>query len=106
MSRKVIDSNGDEIVKEHVFIRGMEDFLAAIYSIYWQEQRTVFATESDGNLHLDSDEPYSFYTKWYSHLNYTRSEYQKIAMQLWYWRDRIRELISIEYPMTRYCLDI
>ena len=27
-------------------------------------------------------------------------------MQLWYWRDRIKELISIEYPMTRYCLDI
>jgi len=48
----------------------------------------------------------SFYTRWYSHLNYTRSEYQKIALQLWYWRDRIWELISIEYPMTRYCLDV
>ena len=27
-------------------------------------------------------------------------------MQLWYWRDRIKELISIEYPITRYCLDV
>ena len=27
-------------------------------------------------------------------------------MQLWYWRDRIKELISTEYPITKYCLDI
>ena len=27
-------------------------------------------------------------------------------MQLWYWRDRIAELIMNEYPITRYCLDI
>lgn len=48
----------------------------------------------------------SFYLRWYSHLNYTKSEYQKIAVQLWYWRDRIQELIVTEYPITRYCLDI
>ena len=58
-----------------------------MYSIYWQ-------TEG------------SFYTRWYSHLNYSRSEYQKIAIQLWYWRDRIEELITTEYPITKYCLDI
>ena len=27
-------------------------------------------------------------------------------MQIWYWRDRIKELISTEYPITKYCLDI
>jgi hypothetical protein len=80
VSRKIADGNGQEISKEHVFIKGKEDFLAAIYSIYWQEQNTVFAIEDDdGKQHYDS-EPYSFYTKWYSHLNYTRSEYQKIAI--------------------------
>ena len=101
----MVDETGGETTREHVFIKGSEDFLAAIYSIYWQEQRTAFAVEYDGKLHLES-EPYSFYTKWYSHLNYTRSEYQKIAIQLWYWRDRIKELISTEYPITKYCLDV
>ena len=47
-----------------------------------------------------------FYLKWYSHLNYTREEYQKIAMQLWYWRDRICELITTDYDIAKYCLDI
>lgn len=47
-----------------------------------------------------------FYLDWYSHLNYTRAEYQKIAMQLWYWRDRVKEMIQTEYPITKYCLDI
>ena len=69
--------------------------MKAIYSIYWQTQ-----------VGEDPDSPDSFYIKWYSHLNYTKSEYQKIAMQLWYWRDRIVELITTEYPITKYCLDI
>lgn len=25
---------------------------------------------------------------------------------MWYWRDRIAELITTEYPIRRYCLDI
>lgn len=27
-------------------------------------------------------------------------------MQLWYWRDRIEELITTEYPISKYCLDV
>ena len=48
----------------------------------------------------------SFYVKWYSHLNCTSEEFQKMAVQLWYWRERIREVATIEYPISRYCLDI
>ena len=83
-----------------------DKFVAAIYSIYWQEEKTQFATVHDGKYVRDGDPVDSFYTRWYSHLNYTRSEYQKIALQLWYWRDRIKELISTEYPIVKYCLDI
>ena len=64
-------------------------FISAIYSIYMQ-----------------SDDDQSFYTKWYSHLNWTRAEYQKMALQLWYWRKRVVELIASPYPITKYCLDI
>ena len=67
---------------------GTSEFMKAIYSIYWQV------------------DDYPFYTKWYSHLNYTRLEYHRIAIQLWYWRDRIYELITHNYPITKYCLDI
>ena len=74
-------------LNDSYFSESGHKFVAAMYSIYWQTEN-------------------SFYTRWYSHLNYTRSEYQKIAMQLWYWRDRIHELISTEYPITRYCLDL
>ena len=76
-------------------------FIAAIYSIYWQLDYQDMYGES-----CDNTENETFYIKWYSHLNYTRSEYQKIAIQLWYWRDRIVELIQTEYPITKYCLDI
>lgn len=27
-------------------------------------------------------------------------------MQLWYWRDRIVELATTEYPIAKYCLDV
>lgn len=69
-------------------------FIRAIYSIYWQK---------DKFSGFDED---TFYIKWYSHLNYTRAEYQKIAIQLWYWRERIVELIRTNYPISKYCLDI
>ena len=79
------------------FVRGRDDFVAAIYSIYWMDMNTKY---------VDGTEVDSFYTKWYSHLNYSKDDYQKIAMQLWYWRDRILELIQTNYPITKYCLDI
>ena len=60
------------------------DFIWEIYSIFWQIKEWRYP---------DGDMRQTFYLKWYSHLNYTRAEYQKIAMQLWYWRDRIVELI-------------
>ena len=74
-------------VKE--FKKGTQDFLAALYSIYWQ----------DSNF---SD----FYLKWYSHLDYNRAEYQRIALQLWYWRGRIVEMMTNNYAVDRYVLDI
>ena len=77
---------GDYVGKPHPFVH-------ALYAIYWQMD------EIDGFGH-------PFYIHWYSHLNYTRSEYQRLAMQLWYWRDRIKELITIEYPLTKYCIDV
>ena len=67
-------------IHEHPFIK-------AVHSVYWQLKDTV-VLESGQEY-----EPDDFYLKWYSHLNYTRLEYQKIAMQLWYWRNRIVELI-------------
>ena len=95
---------------DNCFISGEHDFVAAVYSIYWQTQKTrlVQQTRRDGEKRYFRELPSkdSFYTRWYSHLNYTRSEYQKIAMQLWYWRDRIVELATIEYPITKYCLDV
>lgn len=70
-------------------------------------EKTTFIKKVDGKSdRYRKVEEDSFYTRWYSHLNYTRTEYQKIAIQLWYWRERIRELATIEYPITRYCLDI
>lgn len=66
-------------------------FIDLVNSIYWQVD-----AKYEGN---------SYYVRWYSHLNYTRTEYQKIAIQLWYWRKRIVELISKEYPIMKYCLD-
>ena len=71
-------------------------FVKSIHSIYWQ-----LPVDSIGDY-----QPSDFYTRWYSHLNYTRHEYQRLAMQLWYWRDRIKELITIEYPLTKYCIDV
>ena len=57
----------------------------AIYSVYWQ-----LTDEDPKELAMGG---HRFYTQWYSHLNYTRLEYQKLAMQLWYWRDRIKDAI-------------
>lgn len=95
---KDTDKKDDKERKRAYF--GSHKFIAAIYSIYWQlNNKDLY-----GNDYAEGDE--SFYVKWYSHLNYTRTEYQKIAMQLWYWRDRIVELIRTEYPITKYCLDI
>ena len=37
------------------------DFTKELYSIYWQLDRV--------------DDEDTFYTRWYSHLNYTRQEY-------------------------------
>lgn len=68
---------------------GISNFVKEIHSIYWQ-------SDVDG----------TFYEKWYSHLNYTKEEYKKIAIQLWYWRRRIWELARNEYPIERYCIDI
>lgn len=105
VSRDIVYDDGSSQKMEHVFLEGSEEFLAAVYSIYWQERKTILAVEADGKFYRKSERD-SFYTKWYSHLNYTRSEYQKIAMQMWYWRDRVQELITTEYPITKYCLDI
>ena len=105
MARNIAFDDGNIREMEHVFLEGSEEFLAAVYSVYWQEQKTILAVEVDGTFYRKSEKD-SFYTKWYSHLNYTREEYQKIAMQMWYWRDRVEELITTEYPMTKYCLDI
>lgn len=68
-------------------------FVWEMYSIFWQVRKWA-----DGSS--------TFYLKWYSHLNYTRVEYQKIAMQLWYWRRRVWELIRNYYRISKYCLDI
>ena len=75
------------------------DFIKAIHSIYWQLTDDVVWQK--GTYAISK-----FYLKWYSHLNYTRAEYQKIAMQLWYWRKRICELIQTDYDISKYCLDI
>ena len=102
------DSNNVEIGVEHCFVKGTDEFMAAIYSIYWQIEKTTLVKGVAGKpseFIFDSEED-SFYTKWYSHLNYTRTEYQKIAMQLWYWRERILELATVEYPIMKYCLDV
>ena len=94
-------------MKPENLVAERHEFIAAICSIYWQEKTTKLHewNSSENRWDVVSEED-SFYTKWYSHLNYTRSEYQKIAVQLWYWRDRIAELITTEYPITKYCLDI
>ena len=73
------------------------DFIWELYSIFWQIKKWKY---TDGNIEQ------TFYLNWYSHLNYTRVEYQKIAMQLWYWRDRICELIQTDYDIAKYCLDV
>ena len=95
------------------FAHGGQEFLAAIYSIYWQKETTTFVRQESGvnsqskaYSFVEAETADSFYVKWYSHLNYTRSEYQRIAMQLWYWRDRIVELATTEYPIAKYCLDV
>ena len=75
-------------------LNAQSGFIKAIHSVYWQL--------IDDEIYETSD----FYLKWYSHLNYTRVEYQKIAMQLWYWRRRIWELIKNDYDISKYCLDI
>lgn len=66
-------------------------FMRGIYSIYWQLDKV--------------DDEDTFYSKWYSHLNYPSSEYQRIAIQLWYWRDRIHDMMTTEKRIDRYCLD-
>lgn len=106
------DAEGDYI-EDSFLLDDRNRFVAAIYSIYWQVEKTTFveqntsAGDSEPTYHVVEDETDdSFYTKWYSHLNYTRQEYQKIAMQLWYWRDRLWEMIRTEYPISKYCLDI
>lgn len=65
-----------------------DKFIYDILSIYWQ-----YAEED------------TFYRRWYSHLNYTRAEYQRIALQLWYWRDRVAEVCRGNCPIARYVLD-
>ena len=109
----LVGPNGTLLKLENAqsFVAGRDDFLAAIYSVYWQQPTTTLLVRSEVDsqgraLYKKASEGHSFYTKWYSHLNYTRSEYQKIAMQLWYWRSRILELIRTEYPISKYCLDI
>lgn len=55
-------------------------FIRAIYSIYWQLGEIAWLDEDENSrTRVVSDES-TFYTKWYSHLNYSRLEYQKIAM--------------------------
>lgn len=90
--------------EEIIALNEQSDFIKAIHSIYWQLTEDQKYTLSD-----DTSCTYAislFYRKWYSHLNYTRVEYQKIAMQLWYWRRRIWELIKNDYDISKYCLDI
>ena len=96
----VKDNDDKERINKKVKYFLNHRFIAAIYSVYWQYDNVKMYGEEVPGLEDN------FYIKWYSHLNYTRSEYQKIAMQLWYWRDRIVELITNEYPITKYCLDI
>lgn len=81
-------------------LNSQSGFLKAIHSIYWQITDEEIIV--DNEIYKTSD----FYIKWYSHLNYTRAAYQKIAMQLWYWRRRIWELIKNDYDISKYCLDI
>ena len=81
-------------------LNGQSEFIKAIHSIYWQLKEDVY-NESKEIYHVSK-----FYLDWYSHLNYTRAEYQKIAMQLWYWRRRIWELMRMDYDIAKYCLDI
>jgi hypothetical protein len=50
-------------------------FIKAIHSVYWQLTDNVKDKKS-GDVY-ESDK---FYLNWYSHLNYTREEYQRIAM--------------------------
>lgn len=81
-------------------------FIRAIYSIYWQKDNLSWIeVDSSGSTRLVSEDN-TFYTKWYSHLNYTRVEYQRIAIQLWYWRSRLVELMTTNFPITKYCLDV
>ena len=72
-------------MKPENLVAERHEFIAAICSIYWQEKTTKLHewNSSENRWDVVSEED-SFYTKWYSHLNYTRSEYQKIAVQLWY----------------------
>ena len=77
----------NELVQEWSSAKG-HGFIAAIYSIYWQLD---YASLHGSGREVGQEE--TFYVKWYSHLNYTRLEYQKLAMQLWYWRDRIKDAI-------------
>ena len=95
-----LDGSDDVSLSEGFFSGRMSEedspsrFVDAIYSIYWQCLESL----------IDGGE--SFYLRWYSHLNYTRVEYQRIAMQLWYWRDRIRDAATVEHPIREYCLDV
>ena len=36
-------NDGSSVDVDNVFLVGSEEFLAAVYSIYWQEQKTVLA---------------------------------------------------------------
>ena len=86
-----LDANG---IQEKMEYLAMRPFVEAIYSIYWQiKDNPVYGYDSEEGKWVEVSTKKSFYLKWYSHLNYTRAEYQKIAMQLWYWRKRIVELI-------------
>ena len=87
----------EERKKPMRFKAGQQEFVAAIYSIYWQDDSTWFSDENNPKP--------SFYYRWYSHLDKTKKEFQKMAMQLWYWRDRIKETITTRYPISKYCLD-
>lgn len=85
-------------------LNAQSGFIKAMHSIYWQLTDGISQPLNDDGH--DIYEVSGFYLKWYSHLNYTRVEYQKIAMQLWYWRRRIWELAKNDYDISKYCLDI
>ena len=106
------ENDAEEMAQQKMEYLATHPFVEAIYSIYWQikenpvyEYRKVKDNPEKWKW-VEVSSKQSYYLKWYSHLNYTRVEYQKIAMQLWYWRERICELIQTDYDIAKYCLDV